>query len=139
MKCMSLRRLRGRQFVSTLPSTLLPWRRQSNSKWTRCLWRISTVAVGILTLSSTLVAQHYYVSPDGNDNNSGTSTSSPLADNCEDKQFHFPGRQSGLLSSWADIYRLPGFQRWQCAVLFGIHALHRQLLRNRYGYDCLQL
>jgi hypothetical protein len=63
MKCMGLRRLRGGQFVSTLPTTLLPGRRQPSSKWTNCLWRISTVAVGVLTLSSTLVAQHYHDRP----------------------------------------------------------------------------
>jgi hypothetical protein len=90
MKHMSLRRLRGGQFVSTLPTTLLPWRRQSNSKWTRCLWRIGMVAVGFLTLSSTLVAQRYYISPDGNDNNSGTSTSSPWQTIARINNFIFP-------------------------------------------------
>lgn len=90
MKCMSLRRLRGGQFVSTTPTTSLPGRRQPNSKWTSCLWRISAVAVGILTLSSTLVAQHYYVSPNGNDNNSGTSTSSPWQTIARINNFTFP-------------------------------------------------
>jgi hypothetical protein len=48
------------------------------------------VAVSVLTLSSTLVAQHYYVSPDGNDNNSGTSTSAPWQTIARINNFIFP-------------------------------------------------
>ena len=90
MKCMSLLRLRGDRFVSTLPIPFLSTKRQSNLKWMRCLCRMSLVAIGYLTFASTLSAQHYYVSPNGNDNNAGTSTAHPWQTITRVNNFMFP-------------------------------------------------
>ena len=92
MKCnhMSLRRLRGRQVGSTFPAPLLSAETKNNQRWISGLRRISAVAVGILALSAALAAQQYYVSPNGNDSNAGTSISSPWQTIARVNSFTFP-------------------------------------------------
>jgi hypothetical protein len=90
MKCVSLRWLRGVQSLCMPRTVLFSGRRQSRSKWMHGLWRISAVVAVRLILVSTLVAQHYYVSPNGNDNNPGTSTSSPWQTISRVNNFTFP-------------------------------------------------
>ncbi len=69
MKCMSPQWLRAWQSLCTPTNSPLLGERLTLSGLRGGLWRISMVAAGILTLASTLVAQQYYVSPNGNDNN----------------------------------------------------------------------
>ena len=69
---------------------LLPARKQQNLKWMSRLGRVCAVAIGILSLTSTLVAQHYYVSPNGDDNNVGTSTAYPWQTIAKVNNFTFP-------------------------------------------------
>jgi hypothetical protein len=51
---------------------------------------MSLVGIIFLTFASTLRAQHYYVSPNGNDNNAGTSTAYPWQTLARVNNFMFP-------------------------------------------------
>jgi len=85
MKCVS------NPFAARLCATaLLSGRRQRSSKVMSCLWQICIVAASILSLASTLEAQHYYVSPNGNDNDAGTSAAYPWQTIAKVNNFTFP-------------------------------------------------
>jgi Right handed beta helix region len=88
MRRMNLRWLRRGQFLSA-PAAFIPTKRHS-LKWARYLWRINMAVLVNLTFASTLIAQHYYVSPNGNDNNAGTSNLTPWQTIERVNNFAFP-------------------------------------------------
>lgn len=90
MKCMSVLRQLGDRFVSMLLIPFLSTKRQSRLKPMRWLCRMSMAAIGSLTFAASLSAQHYYVSPSGNDSNAGTSTAAPWQTITKINNFIFP-------------------------------------------------
>src|SRR6266567_5218130 len=84
MKCVS------NPFAARLCATALLSGRRQRSSTMSCLWQICLMVASTLSLASTLEAQHYYVSPNGDDNNAGTSAAYPWQTIAKVNNFTFP-------------------------------------------------